>query len=39
MIIITHKKPIHYHTLIPIIDELDFKTDLGRGKIILYIQN
>ena len=26
-----------YHALNPNIDELDFKTDLGRGTIILYI--
>ena len=30
-------KPLHYHTLNPIIDELDFETALGRGIIILYI--
>ena len=30
-------KPLHYHTLNPIIDELDFKTDLGWGTITLHI--
>ena len=37
MIIIIHKKQYYYHTLNPMIDELDFKTALGRGAIILYI--
>ena len=30
-------KRYYYHTLNPIIDELDFKTASGRGAIILYI--
>ena len=37
-----HKKPLHYHTLNRIIDELVFKTAFSRGTIILqtlYIQN
>ena len=34
MIII--KKPLHYHTLNRIIDELDFKTAFSRGTIILH---
>ena len=35
------KKTLHYHTLNPIIDELDLKTALGRGTIIsyIYVQN
>ena len=37
MIIITHKNHYYYHTLNPIIDELDFKTASGQGAIILYI--
>ena len=31
------KKSLYYHTLNPIIDELDFKTASGRGAINLYI--
>ena len=37
MIILTYKKRYYYHTLNPIIDELDFKTASGQGAIILYI--